>query len=149
MTAAAFANSAAISNPNAMLHSDASFVSATSCTKAISLNLRPGFRYSKQFAHAPCSKQPRTSSDFRKSKKLSSLQENATAHFTGNFRDPTFYSKISNVMASKKSNREPSQAAANSNSIVCYKYGKRGHILSVYNPKSKPVDVSRAADSGL
>ena len=41
-------------------------------------------------------------------------------------------------MAARKSNRETSQPAANLNSVVCYKCGKRGHFFSVCNLESKP-----------
>ena len=137
-TAADVANPVVISNPNAKLHCDATFGSATSCTNAISLNSRPCPREKQQNAHEPRSKPPRACPDSRKSKRSSSLQENASAHSTGNPHDPPPYSKTSESMAARESNRQPSQPAANLNSVVCYKCGKRGHISSVCNSESKP-----------
>ena len=130
-TAAAVANPAAISNPNPMLHFDATFGSATSCTNAIALNSRPGPRDKQQNAHAPRNRQPRASPDSRKPKRFSSLQANAIAHSSGNSRDPLPYSTTSDVMAARELIREPSQPAASSNFIICYKCGKRGPISSV------------------
>ena len=138
LTAAAVANPSTISNPNAMLRSDAAFGSATSCTNAIASISRPGFRDKQHNAHAPRNRQPRASPDSRKPKRLSSLQENASAHSTGNSHDPPPYSKTSDVIAARELNREPSQPAVKSNSVVCYKCGKRGHILSVCNSETKP-----------
>ena len=137
-TAAAVANPAAISNPNAMLHSDATFGFSTSCANAIASISRPGPRDKQQNAHAPRSKQPRAIPDFVKAKRPWSLQENAHAHSTGNTRDPPPYSKTSDVMAAKEMNSEPSQPAASSDSVVCYKCGKRGHISSGCSSELKP-----------
>ena len=117
------------------------FGSATSCTNAICSNSRPGPRDKQQNAHAPRSKSACTSackSWFRDIKAtIVSARKSERALYWQPLRRPP-YSKTSDVIAAKKLNRKPSQAAANSNSVVCYKCGRRGHVSSVCNLESKP-----------